>query len=85
MLKMWLSCFNINKIMQIIYIKIKHKLIHINFSITTVQEVIIHKNKIRISGLVPTAIEMEDFFKKTFIFIYLAAQSLSCGMWDLVP
>ena len=24
-------------------------------------------------------------FFLTFIFIHLAAQSLSCGMWDLVP
>ena len=25
------------------------------------------------------------FFFLTFIFIYLAAQNLTCGMWDLVP
>ena len=71
MLKMWLSCFNINKIIQIIYMKIKHNLVHINFSITTVQEVIIHKNKIRISGLVLTAIEMEDLKKKKHLFLFI--------------
>ena len=28
---------------------------------------------------------MLKFFFLIFIFIYLVAQGLSCGMWDLVP
>ena len=29
--------------------------------------------------------ETSYFFKKNYLFIYLAVLGLSCGMWDLVP